>query len=83
MDATENVVDVQGLVVRRGTFRLGAPAWKVRPGQVVSVVGPNGAGKTTLLEAVAGLRPADAGSVCVFGLDPWAHPVEVRSALAS
>jgi len=80
MDATD-LVDVQGLVVRRGTFRLEVPAWKVGPGQVVGIVGPNGAGKTTLLEAVAGLRPVDGGSVHVFGLDPWRHPVEVRSAL--
>jgi ABC-2 type transport system ATP-binding protein len=80
MDATD-LVDVQGLVVRRGAFRLEVPAWRVGPGQVTGVVGPNGAGKTTLLEAVAGLRPVDGGSVRVFGLDPWAHPVEVRSAL--
>ena len=80
MDATD-LVDVQRLVVRRGTFRLEVPAWKVGPGQVVGIVGPNGAGKTTLLEAVAGLRPVDGGSVHVFGLDPWRHPVEVRSAL--
>jgi ABC-2 type transport system ATP-binding protein len=80
MDAAD-LVDVQSLVVRRGTFRLEVPAWKVGPGQVVGVVGPNSAGKTTLLEAVAGLRPVDAGSVRVLGLDPWAHPVEARSAL--
>src|SRR5512143_288620 len=80
MDATD-LVDVQGLVVRRGAFRLELPAWRVAAGQVVGVVGPNGAGKTTLLEAVAGLRPLDAGAVRVFGLDPWARPVEVRSAL--
>jgi ABC-2 type transport system ATP-binding protein len=80
MDAAD-LVDVQGLQVRRGAFRLEVPAWRVEPGQVVGVVGPNGAGKTTLLEAVAGLRPVDAGSVRAFGLDPWAHPVEVRTAL--
>jgi ABC-2 type transport system ATP-binding protein len=80
MDATD-LVDVEGLLVRRGVFRLELPAWRVSPGQVVGVVGPNGAGKTTLLEAIAGLRPVDGGSVRVFGLDPWARPVEVRSAL--
>lgn len=80
MDAPD-LVDVQGLVVRRGSFRLEVPAWRVGSGQVIGVVGPNGAGKTTLLETVAGLRPADSGSIRVFGLDPWEHPVEVRSAL--
>ena len=80
MDATD-LVDVQGLVVRRGAFRLEVPSWRVSPGQVVGIVGPNGAGKTTLLESISGLRPVDEGDVRVFGLDPWVHPVEVRSAL--
>jgi len=80
MDAND-LVDVRGLVVRRGAFRLELPTWRVGSGQVVGVVGPNGAGKTTLLETVAGLRAADSGSVRVFGLDPWVRPVEVRSAL--
>ncbi len=80
MDATD-LVDVQGLVVRRGSFHLEIPSWRVAPGQVIGIVGPNGAGKTTLLEALAGLRPVDAGRLRVFGLDPWSRPVEVRSAL--
>jgi ABC-2 type transport system ATP-binding protein len=38
-------------------------------GQVLSLLGPNGAGKTTLLSIVAGLLPADAGTVRVNGFD--------------
>lgn len=34
-----------------------------RPGEIVGIIGPNGAGKTTLLESLAGLLPADAGTV--------------------
>jgi ABC-type Mn2+/Zn2+ transport system ATPase subunit len=34
----------------------------------VALVGPNGAGKSTLLKAVAGLLPAQAGSIAIFGL---------------
>ncbi len=78
---TTELVSVRGLVVRRGRFRLEVPAWRVGPGEVVGVVGPNGAGKTTLLEALGGLRPISEGELRVFGLDPWRHPVEVRSAL--
>jgi len=37
------------------------------PGEVVGLVGPSGCGKTTLLELVAGLRPADLGTVSVGG----------------
>ena len=32
---------------------------------MVGIVGPSGCGKTTLLELVAGLRPADAGTISV------------------
>jgi ABC-2 type transport system ATP-binding protein len=80
MDASD-LVDVRGLVVRRGAFSLEVPTFRVAAGEVMGVVGPNGAGKTTLLEAIAGLRPVHDGLLRVFGLDPWAQPVAVRSAL--
>jgi ATPase subunit of ABC transporter with duplicated ATPase domains len=35
----------------------------VAPGDVIGLVGPNGAGKSTLLHTLAGLRPADGGTV--------------------
>jgi ABC-2 type transport system ATP-binding protein len=80
MRATD-LVDIQKLRVRRGTFTLEVQDWGVEPGEVIGLVGPNGAGKTTLLEAMAGLRPVDGGAIRVFGLDPWGDPVAVRSAL--
>ncbi len=39
----------------------------IEPGEFVSVVGPSGCGKSTLLRIIAGLTPATAGSVAVFG----------------
>jgi ABC-type multidrug transport system ATPase subunit len=39
----------------------------VGAGSIVGLVGPNGSGKTTLLHAVAGLLPADSGSIVVAG----------------
>ncbi|MBJ7602803.1 MAG: ABC transporter ATP-binding protein [Candidatus Dormibacteraeota bacterium] len=52
----------------------GAPALtgvslEVEEGEIVSLVGANGAGKTTLLAAIAGLKPASAGSVLFEGRD--------------
>jgi len=75
------LIEVRDLQVRRATFVLRVPEWRVEPGQVVGVVGPNGAGKTTLLETLAGLRPVTAGNVRVFGRNPWREPEVVRAAL--
>jgi ABC-2 type transport system ATP-binding protein len=35
----------------------------IQRGEVLGLIGPNGAGKTTLLECLAGLMPADSGSL--------------------
>lgn len=39
----------------------------MRPGEVLGLIGPNGAGKTTLFECLAGLLPADSGTVNYHG----------------
>lgn len=53
----------------------------IEPGEVLGLVGRSGAGKTTLLRVAAGLLKPNQGSVTVFGLDPWQHPVEVKRRL--
>jgi NitT/TauT family transport system ATP-binding protein len=42
----------------------------------VGIVGPSGCGKTTLLELVAGLRPADSGTISVGGRTEAAERLE-------
>ena len=39
-------------------------SFSVRSGEVLGLIGPNGAGKTTLFECIAGLLPANGGTVC-------------------
>jgi ABC-2 type transport system ATP-binding protein len=76
-----DLVEVRELEVRRNSFVLRVPEWRVGRGEVVGVVGPNGAGKTTLLETLAGLRSGNSGTVRVFDSNPWFDPVGVRSRL--
>jgi ABC-2 type transport system ATP-binding protein len=42
---------------------LDGVSFSARPGEVLGLIGPNGSGKTTLFECIAGLMPANAGSV--------------------
>src|SRR5215510_3063369 len=60
-----------GLQVRQLHKRYGGLAaltdvsLTVRDGEVLGLIGPNGAGKTTLFECIAGVLPADSGTVLV------------------
>jgi NitT/TauT family transport system ATP-binding protein len=51
----------------RTTHVLESLDLEVQPGEVVALIGPNGCGKSTLLRVLAGLIPADAGSVSIDG----------------
>ncbi|MFI0983049.1 ABC transporter ATP-binding protein [Streptomyces sp. NPDC021093] len=42
----------------------------LHPGETVALLGPNGAGKSTALDLLLGLRPADSGTVRLFGTTP-------------
>lgn len=46
---------------------------------LLAVVGPSGSGKSTLLQALAGLRPADAGTVAYAGRDLYGDYEELRN----
>ena len=54
----------------------------VAPGEFYALLGPNGAGKTTTLRMIAGLLPADAGEIRVFGVDARRQPVEAKRLIA-
>ena len=54
-------------VVRDGALVLDRVSFGVDPGCLMGVLGPNGAGKSTLFQALAGLLPIQAGSVCIHG----------------
>ncbi|MBC9711072.1 ABC transporter ATP-binding protein [Streptomyces sp. TRM66268-LWL] len=54
-----------------GTVRaVDGLTFALHPGETVALLGPNGAGKSTTLDLLLGLRPADSGTVEVFGTTP-------------
>src|SRR5690606_26690825 len=54
-------------------------SFDVAEGEVFGILGPNGAGKTTTLEMIEGMRPIDAGSATVAGVDVARDPRGVKA----
>ena len=54
----------------------------VAPGELYALLGSNGAGKTTSLRMVAGLLPADAGAIEIFGIDARRSPQAAKQVTA-
>ena len=56
-------------------------SFDVEQGEIFGMLGPNGAGKTTTMEIVEGIRPADAGSVTVLGVDVRRNSRKVKASI--
>lgn len=64
------MLEVSGLAVNYGAASaLHGLDLDVRAGEIVVLMGPNGAGKSSAVNAIAGLRPPDAGVVRLSGRD--------------
>ena len=72
------MLEVKGLSLRGGDFKVHEVSFQVAPGGVHVLLGPTGTGKTLLLEAIAGLRPLERGRVLLGGDDITNRPPENR-----
>ncbi len=75
MTSAAVAVDLRGLDVPAAPGARGAALrglnLRIEAGEQVAVIGPSGAGKSTLLMALACGVPPIAGTVSLFGTDPW------------
>ena len=77
------VVEAAGLEKRFGRVTaLAGLDLAVRRGEVHGFLGPNGAGKSTTIRVLLGLARASAGTVTVFGRDPWRDAVALHARIA-
>lgn len=76
-------IQIDDLVRRYGnTDAVNGLSLRVEPGRCYGFFGRNGAGKTTTIKCLLNLLRPTSGSVRVFGLDPIANEVAVKSRLA-
>lgn len=68
MTEAEALLDVRALAKHYGSVAaLREADLSVQPGQIHALLGANGAGKSTLVKTLAGVVPADAGSIRLRG----------------
>jgi ATP-binding cassette subfamily C protein CydCD len=70
--AADTSIHISGLELTypgRRVPALDGAALSIAPGETVAITGPSGCGKSTLLSVILGLRPPDAGSVSLGGVD--------------
>lgn len=64
-------IEVKGLTIRNeeGIVKLDDVSFTANSGEILGIAGISGCGQKELLEAIAGLQPAEAGSVCYIDDD--------------
>lgn len=83
MNASADAVVVTDLTKRFGPITaIDNLNFSIARGEIFGLVGPDGAGKTTVLRMLAGVMPADSGTIAVDGIDVVAQPEHVRERIS-
>src|SRR6266481_3008084 len=83
METNPAVIELNNLTRRYGKVEaVNGLSLTVRAGCCYGFFGRNGAGKTTTIKCLLNLLRPQSGTVRVFGLDPQAEEVAVKSRLA-
>lgn len=76
---TQDALVVRDVVKRYGEKEAVAGlSFAAKRGELLALLGPNGAGKTTTIEMCEGFTRPTSGEIRVLGIDPVAHPQQVR-----
>ncbi|KAA8967685.1 ABC transporter ATP-binding protein [Mycobacterium sp.] len=82
-DQSDTPIEIRDLTKNFGAVRaLDGLDLTVHGGEVHGFLGPNGAGKSTTIRILLGLVKADAGTVRLFGADPWTDGVDLHRQIA-
>ncbi len=73
------MIEVRNLKKRYGDKQaVDGISFDVKKGEIFGILGPNGAGKTTTLEMMETLRPIDAGTIKIDGVDVEKDPNKIK-----
>lgn len=73
------MIEVKNLKKRYGDKQaVDGVSFSVKKGEIFGILGPNGAGKTTTLEMMVTLRPIDAGTVLIDGINVAKNPQAIK-----
>jgi len=79
----ETIIDVSGLKKSFGKHEvLKGVDFKIRKGQVFSLLGSNGSGKTTIVRILSSLSSLNDGKVTICGHDIVTEPTKIRSCIS-
>lgn len=78
----ENIVEVEGLVKKFGTFTANDHlTFSVQKGEIFGFLGANGAGKTTAIKILCGLSVPTSGKISVAGFDGYKERSKIKKSI--